>query len=439
MRFDLTKNVILEPNWRKRYLFARCTLCLAFVAGCVYFAYVLLFPTRIYFIDFANPKNINRNNNFFYDGRSQEADIYSAYSREDYSSATFRIFLDKNSPALKDGEISVRKTYQSFAYPVSRDPAGFPDGSLVKNDGQQYIVSDGRLRKFANAQIARALGFRNESFRDVLADELNYNAKGADITDAKNYPDNSLFAINGTYYQLKNQQFYPFVSQKAFLSFFELSQAVEKDGTFLDRYPVSSEALGFADGTLLSFDISVFIVVQGKIMPFNNPLTFLSFGYQWKDVIPATGDEIGLYQRDKLFTIDRPHPDGTIFKTTEAGKYFLVKNGERRPLVGNNILMAYLREKSPVSASEQSLKFSKACRLGKNFWPLHSYQCTLTVAPLDRFPGNQYQLSANNISRSAVSYVNAIFFRSINWNNMRDSLAIIKNKILVNYGYATPF
>ncbi len=435
MKFDLTKNVILEMPWQKRYFFARLILLLIFITAGIYFFYRVFFPTQGYFINLADSGA--KENTLSADETQPDKIILNAYSAENFSDTKIQVALNKKSSAITGDEVLVRKTYQAFTYPTAPMPAVFPDGSLVKNSKQYFIVSAGKLREFQSPALARIMGYAEEAFQEAAAEELGFSEKGSDVTDAKNFPDGTLFLVDEAYYQTKNQTLLPFVSEEAYLSRYEKKQALEKDAGFIKNYAISEENIGFADGTLLSFDTGVFVVVSGKVVPFNNPLTFLSFGYKWEDILPANEEEIGLYQRDKLFSMERPHPDGTIFFASDTGKYFLVSGGQKYEIKGANILKSYLK-KSQIEVRGKSLDFQNSCALKKSWWLLNSYLCSASIKNLKEIPGNNYQLETRKSQEILQARIKVNFFRSINWENMRDILSEIKRKFLANYGYATP-
>lgn len=323
--FDLTREVVLEPAWQKRYQKMRWLLYFIFIIGGIYFAYRILFPSQDFSLNLALPKD--KNNTLHYDSPENGKGLFSAYSDENFSNIRLQLIVDKNSPALQGKKVSIRKTYKAFTYPLATQTAS--------------------------------------------------------------------------------------------------------------PHAVSSENNGPTNGTLLSFNNSVFAVVSGKVMPFDNPFTFLSLGYSWDDVIPATEDEIGLFERDKLFTIDRPHPDGTIFLARDTGKYYLVNDGQKQEILKNDI-SAYLKHR-PVAVDEKSLDFDLSCELKKNLWPFNSYSCSILVENLAQFLGNDYQVAIDNIDVKKIKQADLTFSRNINWGNMRDTLSDIKHKALVNYGFATPY
>ena len=434
MKFDLTKNVSLDAPWQKRYFFARLILGVLFILAGIYFLFRIFFPIQDYFI---NLSNLNAKENTLGADITQADKItFNSYSPEKFSDTKIRVSSNKESGDASGNIVMIRKTYAAFVYPLASSPASFPEGSLEKNSGQYYIVSEGKLRRFQSPAIVVALGYQKDAFKEATAEELRFNERGSDIADVKSFSDGTLFLIDGIYYQMKNQVLNPFVSEKAYLSRYEKNQALEKGKEFLKNYASSKDAIGFADGTLLSFDIGVFVVVSGKVVPFNNPLTFLAFGYNWDDIVPANEEEIGLYGRDKLFSSDRPHPDGTVFFAEDSGKYYLINSEQKYEIKGAEILRKYLK-KNPIIVQEKSLDFQNYCQLKKSWWPFNSCQCSTSIKNLAEFFGNNYQFEMRKSPEISQAQISVNLFRSLNWENMRDILSEIKRKFLVNYGYAT--
>ena len=293
------------------------------------------------------------------------------------------------------------------------------------------------MRKFSSRKIFESLGYLENNFQEATNEEIGSMEKGEEIIETQNYPDNSLFLINDTYYEFFNNTLRPFASEKTFLSHCEKNQAIIKDEEILGKYPVDQDnPIGFANGTLLSFDIGVFLVEDGKVIPFNNPETFLALGYNWDDIIPANEEEIGLYQRDKVFSISRPHPSGTVFFDQDNGQYYLISGKNKQEIQGENIKRIYLKRK-PILANGKSLDFNFSCALEKKLWPFNSYGCQLPVVDLAKIAGKDYQFKINPSSNLDISQVNIIFSREINWLNMRDILSDIKQRLFDAYGYET--
>lgn len=432
MKFDLTKNILLKAPWQKRYAIARLVLLAVFMIAGLYFCYRVFFPARNYFVNLSNLNS--KENNLEADIVRPDKIIFNAYSSEKFSDTKITATVNENSPTASGNIVMIRKTYRAFAYPTAEIPASFPEGSLEKNNSQYYMVSDGKLRRFQSLSMAELMGYKKDSFEESTAEELNYSEKGSAITDTKNFPEGTLFLIDETYYQMKNQGLSPFVSENAYLSRYNKNQALKKEKEFLKNYALSEVAIGFADGTLLSFDTGVFAVVSGKVIPFNNPEAFLSFGYKWEDILPANEEEIGLYERDRLFSIGRPHPDGTVFFAEDSGKYYLINGGQKYEIKGAEILQKYLK-KSPIEVQEKSLEFQNYCQLKPIWWPLNSSVCQISIKNLEEISGNNYQLEMQKSSEISPAEVRVKFFRNLNWENMRNIFAEIKYKLLINYGY----
>ncbi|MFA6159619.1 MAG: hypothetical protein WC678_00825 [Parcubacteria group bacterium] len=431
--FNPTKNIVLEPVWQKIYFVGRVAILIFFLLVVLYFLKNTLFPSEKFALDFNNQKI--EESLLGYEDVSSLEKIFSAYSKDNFSFANFKITAKKNQPNLTDKEVLLRKTYSAFAYPLSDQLATFPDRTLLQNNNDFFLVSNGKIRKFSSFKTLEALGYSQDNFQKITDEEIGYMEKGEEITDTQNYPDNSLFLIDGTYYELLVGALRPFVSEKAFLSHCEKNQALVKDDDFLKKYSINQDNLiGFANGTLLSFDIGVFLVEEGKVVPFNNPETFLALGYNWDDIISANEEEIGLYQRDKVFSISRPHPSGTVFQDQDSGKYYLISGKDKKEIRGENIQRIYLKRK-PVLVNEKSLSFDISCKLEKKLWPFNSYGCQMPTATLEKITGKDYQFKLNSNSTFEISQVNIIFSREINWLNMRDIFSDIKQRLLGSYGY----
>jgi len=163
---------------------------------------------------------------------------FDAHPYGNFSHVVIELTINKNSKITKDASLTIHKSYEAFFYPTG-DSVGFRDGTLLAVKDTYYMVSDGVLRKFLNASIAMQLGYSKDSFMQVSQDDLKYNKAGSDIADATAYPDDTLFSVGDTYYQLKDQQLAPFVSTNAFLSQFDANQAITKNADFLNQYKLS--------------------------------------------------------------------------------------------------------------------------------------------------------------------------------------------------------
>lgn len=437
--FDLTKEIALQPALQKRYAFLRAGLHFVFLIAILFVLYRILFPIVPLDFSLATPNStkntlvsprLSQTNEFPPKQliNSAETLVFNANPIGQFSKANIAFTLDKNSNNIKNSSLKIRKSYQAFFFPVG-NAADFKNGTLVTTpDGSYYIVSDGAMRKFTNTDIILNLGYPKSAFVNITEDDLKLNKTGDEITDTNNYPNDTLFAIEDTYYQLKNQQLFPFVSTQAFLSQFDGIAAIAKNKDFLSRYPVSETYLGFADGTLVSSTDSVFILSEGKSYPIENDVTFLAMGFSWDNVLAITTNELGIYKKQKQFTRNDPHPNGTIFVDQKTNKYFIIKDKKRRPISSPALIKTYSKQKAILADSTAAEKES-ACILKKKIFSPNTYECSVSLEDLMPLVGNDYQISTTFSESAKLSSINTTFSTPLTFHSLKNSLSTIKTKL----------
>lgn len=438
---DLKKEIILMQPWKKRYLISKIILYIAFLIAVLVFAYKIIFPSISFDFNFKTsgalsntiiaPRNSDQSKLNKGTINSEGKIIFDTTPMGNFSDITISFDLENGSLPLKNGTVSVKKSYQAFFYPIGQ-PMGFKNGSLLSTEDGFYLISDGLVRKFSSPQVLQTMGYSKNNFTQVSPEDLRYNKQGPDITDATTYPNGTIFKIDEEYYQLKNSTLSKFISNRAFLSQYTDNDALRKDASFLEEKKVTEEVLGFADGALVSFGGSAFILSNGKSYPFNGPETFQALGYTWNDVVSADSDEIGIYAKQKLFYQNQPHPDGTIFLDSEIGAYYIISNQQKLPLLGQNIVKTYLRN-NPVLVTSQSLIISDSCTLKKNIFSLRSYSCKIPLEKFKNLAGNDYQFSASLGAPVKISQIHTVFYTSVKKENVFKTLANIKKLIEANY------
>lgn len=445
MRFDLSPEAILNEKFSRIYAGMRIFLYLSAILGAFFLAYLILFPSRYFFFSFAAAEAKNNNISNPWDARRAPVANGKVAGGENlnfdtavsgiFSQAIINLSLQKKISAPESLAIEVRKSYAAFLYPEG-STIGFKDGSLLKNGSNFYVVSDGKLREFSSPAIAMALNFPMDAFHAVAADDLNANPAGQPIASGSEYPNFSTFNINGNYYVLQDARLKKFVSSAAFASQYDAAQAIPKNPDFLTAFPMAADLAGYADGSLISYGESIYIVSGENILPIDNPETFLSHGYDFNDVIPASADEIALYKRGKLFNITSTHPDGTIFKTTEAGEYYQILNSEKHRLSSQNIAASWLRH-SPILVSKESLDITAGCDFKKNFWGTNAYSCEIPIMNMQQLTGNNYEFTLKPAAAVAVNSINIEFRKDINLINARSAVSGMLNRITATYVPAT--
>lgn len=439
--FDLTKEIQLDDKWQKIYNLSRIVVYLFFFLGIIYFFYLIIFPSQNFIFLFKNPDSSNNNitdprneNGDFPEEGKIKADsklIFDANTAGNFSRAKFEINLANESPQMEKIEVLVRKSYKAFFYPLG-EPLGFKEGSLIKNNNNYYIASKGKIRRFFSEQIAQDMGYDIKSFKEAGDGEIQQSEKGNEIALAYEYPQGTLFKIAGNFYQLINNELIEFASDRAFQSQYDSDQAIEKNEEFLKTQSVGNNLLGFSDGSLLSFDEAVFLISGNKVFPFADPQTFESAGYLWENVIPATRDEMSIYEKSGIFYVHDPHPDGTVFFARDTGKYYYIQDSKKSEIKGTGILNSY-KFSNPIETSEGSSTEISRCSDRKAFLFFKVSGCEFSLANLQKIPGNNYQFEVRVDKDIQVESLNAVFKKTISWNNTVMSLGNIKNKLINDY------
>ncbi len=441
--FDLTKKIELdEKNYKHYRLFQTAVYLLALFLA-VYLFIIIAFPTQFLTFSFLNPNstknnlaNIRNSEGLFPErGRIEGTKplTFDASVIGNYSTGRVSIILSKKSEEFVSASLNARKSYQAFFYPEG-EPVGFRDGTAVKSEGNYYLVSDGKLKKFRNDSILETLGFDKNYFIETTAEDLKYNPKGEEISDISTYPNYSIFKIDNEYYILKDDILRKFVSSQAYLSSYADNQAIEKTADFLKKYPLSDDTEGFADGSLVSYGDSAFLVSNGKTLPIDSSITFENMGYSWDDLRKISGDEMAMYKKEKLFTIFSPHPDGTIFVTNEDQKYYLIKNNQKHSLPSSSAALSWSKN-NPVIVSEMSLGIEGKCQLKKNPFSFRSYYCEIPLEKFKGLYGKDFEFVLNSESNIKIDTIDTSFKKSVTLENLKLAITETFAKIKGNYAY----
>lgn len=381
--FDFTKQITIDQASYSKYRRLQIFLYSAAFLSTVYFAYLVLFPSAYFAYDFSAPNSLkntvinpkNSKGDYLEHGAVNSADklIFDTALVGNYGKAQVEFAMDKQSESPENLEIQARKSFQSFFYQEG-PPMELKKADLFKINDDYYMLTDGKLRKF--------------------------------------------------------------ISKNAYLSQYDENAASLRDASFLKQYPLDENMVGYADGSLISYGVSAYIVSSGKILPINNTVTFSAMGYDWKNVKPASADEISFYEKDKLFTISSPHPSGTIFTTSDTKKSYLVENGMKRPIASQEILKSW-QKTSPVAVSEKSLEISEKCELTKETLSFRTYACDIPLSKLSGLIGKDYEFQLNSNEGIKIDTIKVTFKKQVSWNNFKATVLDLINKVKTNYGIGT--
>lgn len=436
---DFTKNIKLTNNLQKKYTYARIFLHVFFIVTVCFVAFKILFPTIILDFSLKNSKSIKnaelfpkmeQGQQFPVSGKisANQAFLFNASPFGQFANAKITLTLKDASTKIQDAKIEITKSFQSFQK-NDGTPIGFKNGTLLTTpeDGNYFIVSDEKIRKFANTDIILQFGYPKNAFLEITDADLKYNEPGSEIATAK-YPNNSFFLIDDVYYELRDGKLLPFVSQQAFLTKFNTINAITKNKDFFNEFPVSENYLGFNDATLASFDNAVYAISNGKSYPIMNSEAFVFMGYSWQDVLPINQVELGLYEKQKQYTPFQPHPDGTVFFDKNLGKYWAIENNLKRPIPNETIAKNYTKNQPILVDSEGTTK-SAACFLSGKILNKKTFECEVSIKDLGELLGNNFQFKTSFANNIELDNIEITFFTPVSFDNMKYSLSQIRNKI----------
>jgi len=295
---------------------------------------------------------------------------------------------------------TVRFSFDFRASGATRSPLldpRSPDGSSLENgrigSGSALITNFAALGTYSKAD-ARAFFEDDSSVPESLSVSFrrSYRSFLYPVGDpVTGFPPSETYRIGDTYYELFGGTLYPFVSEGAFLSRYPREKAESADAQFLARYPVSETWRGYRNGSLLSFADGVFVVTSDTVArPIGSADIFLGLGYRFEDVIPVSAEEVGIYERGRIFLLGAAHPDGTLFVDTDSDTHYIIENGTKRPLTDSPYRSFLLQLTTPIQASGGDSEKKVECTLAARTFH-RGLACQVDLALLSDNMGNDYE------------------------------------------------
>lgn len=437
---------LLPQPWNRIFLAGRVILWGVFFFGMFVFAFSILFPSQAFTFNFDNSKaekNTLRDpktatGDMRGDGRlgSNETLLIDASAFGDFSDVSVLLSGSDESLPIESGSVSVRRSQKAFFYPEGNS-AGFPKGSLLRfGDTFFQIAPNGTRKSFPSEEAVRLIGLDPASFLSVSSEEFLANRDGGaiDFSEA-DPPSGSFIRSDDTFYEWRNGKLIPFVSREAFLARFPESWAIPKDISFRETRTLSDDWRSYPSGSLLAWGDGVFLMDGESPRPILGIDIFLSLGFSWDDVRPASDEEISLVQKGKFVDFSVPHPDGTVFFDTEERRYFLIEEGKKREIKGEALLQSWLGNRHPILVSSKSLTTASSCILEEGFSPFSSYalECSLLLEALVSLPGDTYEFSIDLPIETDIRRMDVTFESSLKRETFLRTLSKLKNRVISRY------
>lgn len=229
MRLDLSKEAALNKESESIYKKLRVALYFLALVFFFYVAFKTVFPSEYFSFSFLNASSLkntltdmqNKDGRFPEKGAIPEkntAVFYASPFSKDHSQAVISIALDKKSSPLKNGSISVRKSFKAFFYPTGTPTnangknvqSAIKNGTIVTDAQSAYVVSGQELLPFDSLTTFDALGYKWADAIAVNSDEgtelaeyergklLNITSAHPNGTIFSTQEDNKLYLIENT-------------------------------------------------------------------------------------------------------------------------------------------------------------------------------------------------------------------------------------------------
>jgi hypothetical protein len=190
----------------------------------------------------------------------------------------------------------------------------------------------------------------------------------------------------------------------------------------------------FQSGALLSFADGVFLIDGNQVRPIGDAIIFEGLGYHWEDVMPASEEDMGLFEKGKMVILGNMHPNNTVFYDPDMQKYFLIRDGKKHEIVNEAIAKSYLRGTHPIIVSEKSLSTMQSCPLELGGFLIKHYACATPIDTFKNLPGDSYRLSLQFDNNASFQNIQTVFADTVSISNMKTSLSQIKQRIMAHYG-----
>lgn len=447
-------SITLSKPWRRRIFVARTVIFFAGLAIAVWGIIRLLFPISAIVFNFNKPTSPT---NTFTTPRTDtgislangqlgntQTLITTMSHSGDFSNAHISFTPSKKSTPLTGTTATLRRSYISFFLPIASEPARFPFGTLLVSDNRSAIIdSAGQRIDFDSIKTVKTLGYDPTAFISLPGEEFTSIPQSTVWKNISGYPAGTVFTIDDAYYQLQdtsNTDTMPklvrFVSENAFLSFYEKNQAIRKTADFLKDFSTDSPWLGFASDTLLGFADGVFVIDNGTLHPISDPASFTSLGFDWNKVVPASEEDLGIYAQGKLVQASSPQPVGAIFVDRDTDDAFVISAEQQLQRIPTKTLRTLLaRHTTPIITSSQAAGRFTSCTVQPHgFFFNRTYSCDADLERFASLPGNAYELTVRTSSTgTTLNMLEADFSTALQYSNLRDTLSIIKQQILKRY------
>ena len=316
--FDIARGMSIPQKYEKWYIGGRIFIYALFFAFLGYAVVKVMFPNHYSYFDFGQ---YHARGNTLIEPRLENGEItrgpiekgqslvFNTVARGEFQEVRWLVRKTSSSQNL-EGFLQMERVYRAMLYPEG-EPVKFRNGTLLSYDGKYYIISESKLRNIPENLLAPLLFTSPEQFMEITEEEFSLHTLGDPVGVDEYWIEGGLYRRDDEVYQFREGEFYRFISEDAFRSWYRDEDARETDEPVGDLETMKT--LGFAPGVLIEYKNGVYAIEGEFVRPIDSPESFLSKGYEWEDIIQVEAEEFSAYTRGDIYSLQRPHINGTVF------------------------------------------------------------------------------------------------------------------------------
>jgi len=187
---------------------------------------------------------------------------------------------------------------------------------------------------------------------------------------AKTYPDGSLLQQEGQpgVWLIENGQRRPFWSKTALTSRYDASNIIKVAYNDLQRYPIGYPIKYPNYSLLKSPENKIYLIVNQEKKQIESDEVFRSIGYNPDEVIAVSAEELSHYKEGRMITLNSLYPQGALLQDNKSGGVYYVEDGIKYPILAKEIMLANYKNHKLIQVSTEELNKYVTAATGIKFF-----------------------------------------------------------------------
>jgi hypothetical protein len=185
-----------------------------------------------------------------------------------------------------------------------------------------------------------------------------------------------------------------------------------------------------ANGSLISYNDTVYLISDGKVRSILSPEIFLQMGFKWESVTKVDGNVFNSFEKGDDINFSSLHPNGTLFAA--GSDLFFVMNEQKRA-VSAELVELIPDSIEPIGLDSHELAGIGNCLVSKRTESM--IKCSFEPQQSSKISGNDYIFEIPAQVYSAIEQGNITFntLKGMREDIARSSLSRIKTSLITRY------